>query len=212
MTIFKSPHLNLFNINKHCSQQCSQQCSVSDDQCSICFDNYSKLFNFYNKSNQIIYIKDIPNHKNKIILKRNYSFRNFLRDYLNNNPKTVLECKHYFHSECITKWYTQADSCPICRSEILLSNKLDILASGIRYQDECIDYLSSEDDDDGEYEAYVPPRVDLVQYRSHHNTRNQEERQRNYWQERHRAASLHPPLSEGWRVHPSSASTWIVYY
>ena len=138
MTIFKSPHLFILNLRNPCIKSCSKSKHISsdDEKCSICFDSYQRMFNLYNKSNNLIYIKDIPNKKNKIILRRYYTFRNFLRHYINNNPKTRLDCKHKFHLECIAKWYTQNDSCPLCRGEILLSNKLDIMGNYLRYKDQ----------------------------------------------------------------------------
>ena len=136
MTIFKSPHMFILNLRTPCRKDCV--IDPSDEKCSICFDSYRRLNNLYNKSNNIIYIKDIPNQNNKIILRRHYTFRNFLRHYINNNPRTRLECNHKFHLECIAKWYTQNDSCPLCRGDILLSKKLDIMANYLRYKDQFI--------------------------------------------------------------------------
>lgn len=28
-----------------------------------------------------------------------------------------LPCKHFFHQECIERWFQRADTCPMCRSE-----------------------------------------------------------------------------------------------
>ena len=139
MTIFKNPHMFIINLKTNCYKECCKQSvEPSDANCSICFDSYRKIFNLYNKSDNIIYIKDIKNRKNRIILKRNYTLRNFLRHYINNNPKTQLECNHKFHLECIAKWYARNDSCPLCRCDILLSKKLDIMANKLRYKDQFI--------------------------------------------------------------------------
>jgi len=27
----------------------------------------------------------------------------------------ILPCKHYYHKECINKWFQKSKSCPICR-------------------------------------------------------------------------------------------------
>ena len=31
----------------------------------------------------------------------------------------VLPCKHKFHSECITPWFVQSTTCPVCRISIV---------------------------------------------------------------------------------------------
>lgn len=38
---------------------------------------------------------------------------------LNGNIKT-LSCKHKFHSSCITRWYRNNKTCPICRQHFIL--------------------------------------------------------------------------------------------
>ena len=34
-------------------------------------------------------------------------------------------CNHYYHSECLTKWLKESESCPICRNQILNETKID---------------------------------------------------------------------------------------
>ena len=34
--------------------------------------------------------------------------------------KIKLKCNHFYHKECIEKWFTKNNSCPVCRKEILL--------------------------------------------------------------------------------------------
>jgi hypothetical protein len=29
----------------------------------------------------------------------------------------VTECRHHYHSQCITTWYVTSDECPVCRTE-----------------------------------------------------------------------------------------------
>lgn len=31
---------------------------------------------------------------------------------------SYLECSHYFHKECISKWLEEHPTCPICRSRV----------------------------------------------------------------------------------------------
>ena len=34
---------------------------------------------------------------------------------INNGPTTKTKCEHKFHSECIERWLTEKNTCPICR-------------------------------------------------------------------------------------------------
>jgi len=38
-------------------------------------------------------------------------------EIVSNADKKRLTCKHTFHLGCISTWYVQADSCPVCRTE-----------------------------------------------------------------------------------------------
>ena len=31
--------------------------------------------------------------------------------------KTFIECGHFFHEDCITKWFSRSNKCPVCRYE-----------------------------------------------------------------------------------------------
>jgi len=37
---------------------------------------------------------------------------------LNNNNKVILECMHSFHTECITEWFKNNNTCPFCRRTV----------------------------------------------------------------------------------------------
>jgi len=39
--------------------------------------------------------------------------------------KTTLMCKHSFCTKCIFKWMTASETCPLCRSNIIIKNKND---------------------------------------------------------------------------------------
>ena len=32
-----------------------------------------------------------------------------------NTPDSITKCNHYYCYECINKWYTKNNTCPICR-------------------------------------------------------------------------------------------------
>ena len=36
-----------------------------------------------------------------------------------NKNKVYLNCNHYFHKDCINKWKTRNNTCPICRTRII---------------------------------------------------------------------------------------------
>jgi hypothetical protein len=40
-------------------------------------------------------------------------------DFSKNNKARILECMHYYHKDCIDKWFENKDTCPICRTSIL---------------------------------------------------------------------------------------------
>jgi len=37
-------------------------------------------------------------------------------NYTRDNPKEILYCGHSFHESCITKWFKQDPTCPMCRA------------------------------------------------------------------------------------------------
>lgn len=40
-------------------------------------------------------------------------------DKFNDTDKViVLKCKHYFHKNCIEKWFEEQSTCPICRNKV----------------------------------------------------------------------------------------------
>ena len=43
-------------------------------------------------------------------------------------PECMLNCSHKFHTTCIFNWFKKEPNCPICRSEVSLLNRKDVLA------------------------------------------------------------------------------------
>lgn len=41
-----------------------------------------------------------------------------LNDYELNETIKILECSHFFHSECIDQWFKYGNTCPYCKKEI----------------------------------------------------------------------------------------------
>ena len=44
-------------------------------------------------------------------------------DQLGNQLATTLLCDHCFHSQCINRWFSQKQNCPLCRQKTHNSNK-----------------------------------------------------------------------------------------
>lgn len=36
----------------------------------------------------------------------------------NSNKNTYLHCGHVFHTSCISQWFIQATTCPLCRKDV----------------------------------------------------------------------------------------------
>jgi len=45
----------------------------------------------------------------------------------NEETKKITECCHTFHTECLDKWLETNNSCPLCRTELKKSSRLDPL-------------------------------------------------------------------------------------
>lgn len=43
-----------------------------------------------------------------------------------------IECKHYFHQECLIMWYKEQNSCPLCR-KIIIDFSSEITLNQINY-------------------------------------------------------------------------------
>jgi hypothetical protein len=41
-------------------------------------------------------------------------------DYTDNCFVLETECKHYFHEECLEKWMERNNTCPICRTDLIV--------------------------------------------------------------------------------------------
>jgi hypothetical protein len=41
-------------------------------------------------------------------------------DYTDNCVLSETECKHYFHEECLEKWMERNNTCPICRTNVIV--------------------------------------------------------------------------------------------
>lgn len=54
-----------------------------------------------------------------IINKENYKECAICYDEFNNDSNiSILDCTHCFHTDCIRKWGTRNNTCPVCRKEI----------------------------------------------------------------------------------------------
>ena len=78
--------------------------------------------------------KDINNSLLKICLicQHNISLKN--RNYVN----LSCECKNYYHSECLEKWYTYNKKCPICFKKNV---KIIFLGNGESFKNKIINTL-----------------------------------------------------------------------
>lgn len=41
-----------------------------------------------------------------------------LSQYSKSDTISILECGHFYHTDCIKKWYCKSTSCPICRFQL----------------------------------------------------------------------------------------------
>ncbi len=41
-----------------------------------------------------------------------------MENFQNDKYTIRLECKHFFHKECVVQWFTKNASCPICRRKV----------------------------------------------------------------------------------------------
>ncbi|CAL1395176.1 unnamed protein product [Linum trigynum] len=42
-----------------------------------------------------------------------------LEEYDSQNPRTDMQCKHYFHLPCVLEWAQRSAACPICNKEFV---------------------------------------------------------------------------------------------
>ena len=45
-----------------------------------------------------------------------------IEDMCVNEKLKILKCNHYYHEDCIYKWITKKNICPLCRSTDIISN------------------------------------------------------------------------------------------
>jgi hypothetical protein len=73
---------------------------------------------------------------------------------LEENDKNVycLDCKHNFHAECIFQWLETQNTCPLCRSKVIMDFVNEFIFDNLPIIDISFDTSSNEDDEDDEYE------------------------------------------------------------
>ena len=54
-----------------------------------------------------------------------------------NDLVSILMCNHYFHSNCILKWYELKKNCPICRCDVDYKNSIIDKLDEISGEDQC---------------------------------------------------------------------------
>nr|XP_016452498.1 PREDICTED: probable E3 ubiquitin-protein ligase HIP1 isoform X2 [Nicotiana tabacum] len=47
-------------------------------------------------------------------------------DYVDQEKIGILECRHEYHEECVKKWLIGKNTCPICKSTALFTEKLEL--------------------------------------------------------------------------------------
>ena len=99
------------------------------------FNTSEEISENKNKIQIIVYDNKILKQKNKSIWNKNKCnfkklkkiikniFKKYFWDYYYHKTKylkeyVMLECGHFFHSECINSWINTEKKCPICRQEI----------------------------------------------------------------------------------------------
>ncbi|CAI0390526.1 unnamed protein product [Linum tenue] len=46
-----------------------------------------------------------------------------LEEYDSQNPRTDMQCKHYFHLSCVLEWAQRSAACPICNQEFVFEEE-----------------------------------------------------------------------------------------
>ena len=128
---------NKDNINNSIETKTSNELKSEKDD----FNISKEILKNENINNKITIIDNIIEKKNKFKSSKNdkakcnikklkdiikYIIKKYFWDYYFNEEKflrkyTLLNCGHFFHSECINLWINEERICPICRQPILLS-------------------------------------------------------------------------------------------
>ena len=128
---------NKININNSTEIKTRNDLKIEKDDYNIS----KEISKNENSNNKITVIDNIIEQRNKFNSSKNdkdkcnikklkeiikYIFKKYFWDYYFNEEKflrkyTLLNCGHFFHSECINLWINEERICPICRQPIPLS-------------------------------------------------------------------------------------------
>ena len=68
----------------------------------------------------------IPNNKNEYIETKKFKTKIIDKECIiclepltkNQNVSIILKCDHYYHSKCLSLWFTKKETCPLCNTNL----------------------------------------------------------------------------------------------